>query len=170
MSLNNIQLPGFVYASLFKNLLVDLQETNDVKKEDMQTKIEFLGANGKHIIVVASDTEHKFLADEEMNFLNDLLKACHLTMADIAFINLSHHKGITYQRLIEELNASKILLFGITTQQLDLPFQIPFFQVQSYDEHAFMVAPALSEIQQNQQLKKQLWNSLQKIFNIQKQK
>lgn len=170
MTLNTIQLPGFLYTALYKKSLVDLR--GDKISEDLtsEIKIDFLGGNGKRIVFVANDTKNKFLADEQMIFLNDLLIACHLTMADIAFVNLYQNSSMTYQDLISKLDAQKILVFGITTQNLDLPFAIPFFQVQAYHEQVFMVGPSLEEIQGNVQSKKQLWNCLQKIFNIQKRK
>lgn len=171
MSLNNIELPGFLYVSLFKNHLVDLQRNSaNANDPSAAKKIDFLGGNGKKIIFVGNDSVNKFLADEQMTFLNDLLNACRLTMADIAFINFSRVNYITYQDVISELGAQKILIFGLPSQSLDLPFAIPLFQIQKYHEQVFMLGPSLQEIQQSVPLKKQLWNCLQEIFNIQKRK
>ncbi|MGH2565534.1 MAG: hypothetical protein ACRDE8_02555 [Ginsengibacter sp.] len=170
MSLDNIHLPGFLYVSMFKNYLVDLKPNKDNKTAAPQVTVGFLGGNSQNILLVTKDIQNKFLADDQMKFLNDLLNACNLTMADIAVVNIYEKNGLTYQDLKKELIPKKILLFGVAAKELDLPFEIPFFQVQNFHEQLYIICPSLEEIQLNKDLKKQLWNSLQKIFNIQKQK
>lgn len=170
MSLDNIQLPGSLCLSLFKNSLVDLQLNHPGLVPLSKMKIDFLGGNDKDILFISTDLENKYMAEDEMIFLNDLLKACNFTMADIAFINFSSLKEITFNEINEQFAPKKILIFGITARELVLPFSIPIFQVQKFQEQVFLMCPALSEILHNKELKKLLWNSLQKIFNIQKNK
>ncbi|HSQ44143.1 MAG TPA: hypothetical protein VLM16_04050 [Ginsengibacter sp.] len=170
MSLDNIQLPAFLYQSIFKNNLVLLQSKNTIKSSKKESKLSFLGGNEKKIIFIGKDNRNKFLGDDQMKFLNDLLNACHLTMADIAFLNYREKYAFTYNDLTEQLSPKKVLIFGVSSRELDLPFEIPFFQVQNFHEQIYLISPALEEIQLNKELKKQLWNCFQKIFNIQKQK
>ena len=88
MSLDKIQLPGFLYGPLFRKNLVVIKpggHPDSLKKESK--KINFLGGNHKKIAFIGNDNQNKFLADDQMKFLNDLLNACNLTMADIAFLN-----------------------------------------------------------------------------------
>lgn len=170
MSLDNIQLAGFLYPSIFKNNLVVIQSKNTVKTLKKESKINFLGGNEKKIIFIGKDNQNKFLGDNQMKFLNDLLSACHLTMADIAFLNFRENNNLTYHDLTEQLSPKKVLIFGVTAKELDLPFAIPFFQVQNFHEQVYLISPPLEEIQHSKELKKQLWNCFQKIFNIQKQK
>ena len=87
MSLDNIQLHGFLYQSMFSNNLVDLKKDKANNFEEKEKLINFLGGNEKKIIFLGNDNQSKFLPDSQMNFLHDLLTACRLTMADIAFIN-----------------------------------------------------------------------------------
>ena len=105
-----------------------------------------------------------------MKFLYDLLTACQLTMGDIALVNFFHNNTITYRELMVQLQPKKILIFGISANDLDLPFTIPFFQMQNFQEQVYMISPSIEELQMNIELKKQLWACLQKIFNIRKQK
>lgn len=170
MSLNNIQLPGFLYQSMFRNNLVDLKSNSTVKIVKKKISIDFLGGNEKKIIFLANDIQSKFLADVQMKFLYDLLTACRLTMADIAFVNFFQNKTISYRELMLQFNPEKILLFGVSANELDLPFAIPFFQIQNFQEQVYLISPSFEELQLNKELKKELWGSLQKIFNIQKQK
>ena len=99
-----------------------------------------------------------------MKFLNDLLNACNLTMADIAFLNFRDTTAFTYVDVNDQLHPEKILIFGVLAKELDLPFEIPFFQVQNFHEQSYMFGPPLAEIQLDKELKKQLWASLQKNF------
>ncbi|HEY5390715.1 MAG TPA: hypothetical protein VIJ57_01275, partial [Hanamia sp.] len=60
--------------------------------------------------------------------------------------------------------SKKLLLFGVSSTQLELPFSIPFFQVQSFNDQLYMTAPPLKNFLNNKDLKKELWTSLQKLF------
>lgn len=163
MSLNDIQLSSYLCQSLFtKNLVGDTEPPNSSKKK--QITINSLGENKKSILFLVNNSQNKFLDDEEMNLLTNLLIACKLSMADIALANYYHFDKINYKELIDYFQSKKILLFGITTSELGLPFVIPDFQIQSYLEKLFMAAPSLREFINNKELKKALWTSLQKIF------
>jgi len=164
MDLNKITLSKRTQSLLYGNSLVCISAGN-VNKEN---KIDYLGNNEKRIIFIVNDPLNKFLDESQWKFFNDLLNACQLTMADIALINF-HHGKATYHEL-EQLNPGKLFAFGVSAMELDLPFNIPLFQKQNYQGQTLMLCPSLFEIQSSQPLKKQLWNHLRNIFNIQKQK
>ncbi|MGH2647442.1 MAG: hypothetical protein ACRDE8_07735 [Ginsengibacter sp.] len=163
MSIDNLQLPGFLYESMFKKNLIDLKSLNDSPKN---FKIDFLGGNEKNIVFLVNNSQSKFLADKELTFLSGLLTACRLTMADIALINFFQNRTFNYHELTNRLNPKKILIFDVPAANLDLPFTIPFFQVQNFHEQVYMLSPSLTELQINKDLRKKLWESLQKIFKI----
>src|ERR1035437_10035076 len=110
MSLDNIQLHGFLYQSMFRNNLVDLESHRADKVLKKQSEIDFLGGNEKKIIFLGNDNQSKFLSDLQMKFLYDLLTACQLTLADIAFVNFSRNNTITYRELLAQLDPKKILI------------------------------------------------------------
>jgi hypothetical protein len=169
MSLDKIQLPGFLLGPLFKRNLVLIKSgiVSDSPKKELK-EISFLGGNKKKIVFIGNDDQNKFLGDNEMKFLNDLLNACNLTMADIAFLNFHGSVEFSYLDINERLHPDKILIFGVSAKGLDLPFEIPFFQAQNFQDRLYMFAPPLNNIQLDKELKKRLWACLQKIFNIQK--
>ena len=72
----------------------------------------------------------------------------------------------------KQLQPEFLLLFGITALQIELPFTMPDYQVQQYDNCQIIIAPSLNDLnQQTQQAKaekKKLWKSLQKMFNLEK--
>jgi hypothetical protein len=59
-----------------------------------------------------------------------------------------------------------MLLFGVDTSDLELPFTIPFFQIQNFNSQEYLTAPALKDLLENKNLKKDLWKSLQKLFQL----
>jgi hypothetical protein len=170
MSIDNIPLPAFLIQSIFGNNLVDV--STDIAANDSKTDpgISFLGGNEKKIAFLFNDDKNKFLADMQVKFLYDLLAACKLTMADVALVNFFHNNTVTYRELTAWLQPKKVLMFGISANDLDLPFTIPFFQMQNFQEQVYMISPSIEEVQVNIELKKRLWACLQKIFNLEKQK
>ncbi len=168
MNLDKLQLPALLHKHIFRNYLVDLKPGINLTVLTSEPKVEFLGGNEKKIIFLFNDDKNKFLPDSQMKFLSDLLTACHLNMADIAIVNI-HNSKITYRNLTEQLQPEKILIFGVP-DILDLPFNIPFFQIQNYQLVTYITFPLIAVIQKDLELKKQLWVCLQKIFRIQSQK
>lgn len=184
MSFENIQLPDFLIADLYKDCLVELDDlkssnalsltqsfNQDTQEEVVAIKqpIAFLGENKQHIIVLVEDEETTILNHADLQFLTNVLKACHLTMGDIAIVNVQQ-QAITYTQLSEELKARVVLLFQVQPSVIHLPFSIPDFQPQPYAGVTYLKAPALKEINlptaEARLLKTSLWTNLQKIFSL----
>lgn len=162
MSLNKIQFSGYLCQNLYtKNLI---STTGISNTDNSKIKIGSLGGNQKKILFLVNNSTSKFLDDEEMILLTNLTTACKLSMEDIALVNYANCDNINYKDLIDYFQAQKILMFGIPFPEMDLPFIIPDFQIQSYGGKLFMAAPALNGFINNKDLKKDLWKSLQKIF------
>jgi len=163
MSLDKIHLPGFLWASLFKDTIVD---TNPPVDHPVQkTTIDFLGGNQKHVLFVTSHTGHKFIPDDQLHFLNNLLAACGLTMADIALINVASQSS-SYLEVKKQLHPKVVLLMGVTAPEMALPFAIPLFQVQRFQDQRYLICPSMQDLQHDKELKKQLWACLKKVFDL----
>ena len=165
MTLQNIKLPSIVISSLYKNCLVDLysEEKSLIEKTD---KINFLGGNGKPILVLVNNINVSFLPDNQLNFLLGILSACKLNMADIAIVNLSKTDNTEHKNLPGFFKAEVIILFGIEARALSLPFKIPDFQIQLFKNQKYLFSPALDVIEKDAHLKKKLWEALKNIFSI----
>jgi hypothetical protein len=170
MSIDKVPIPAFLYQSLFGKNLVNVKAETANNPIKASPAISFLGGNEKKIIFLVDDAQNKFLADGQVKLIYDLLTACQLTMADIALVNFSYNKLLTYKELTNQLQPKKVLIFGVSAGDLGLPFTIPFFQIQNFQEQVYMLGPAVHDLQLSTELRKQLWACLQKIFNIQKQK
>ena len=162
MSLHKIQFSDYLCQHLYaKNLIQTSLISNN---GNSKIKISSLGGNQKKTLFLVNNSATKFLDDEEMVLLTNLTTACKLSMEDIALVNYFNCDNKNYKYLIDYFQAEKILMFGIPLTEMDIPFIIPDFQIQSYSGKLFMAVPALNEFINNQDLKKDLWKCLQKIF------
>lgn len=166
MSLDNIQLPAFLIQELYKNSLVEFESPKPVQKIEVKSSINILGNNRSKVIIVVENNEAAFLPDNQLNFLLGILSACKLTMEDVAIINIYINKAITYKAILLELKAEKIILFGVTPAQLNLPVEFPSYQIQQYNNQTYVTAAMLADIESDKTEKTKLWNCLKQIFAI----
>ncbi|MEP6615439.1 MAG: hypothetical protein ABJA57_02620 [Ginsengibacter sp.] len=163
MSLENIKLPPITLAHLYKNSLIFIEPE---QAKPTTNVLKYLGGNAKNIVLVIDNAETAFLPPEHLDFLLGILTACKLTMDDVALINMETQKPLHYHQIIETLNPSAILLFGVALSSLSLPFVIPDLQVQVFDQLKYLSAPSISQLQAQQDLKRNLWICLKKIFSV----
>jgi hypothetical protein len=180
-----IQLPDVVLADLYKDSIV-LAEENIVQLEKMPPQITnkkikdeqqekplnkkwFLGDNKKNIVILLKDASAVYINDEWLGTLSKLLAACKLNIGDVAIVNhLQHIK--TFNDLKELLQPQFVFMFAVTTNDIQLPFTIPHYQVQQYAECTFITAPIVTLKTDNTDLvkteKRKLWEKMKMIFSV----
>lgn len=163
MGLDNIQLSEQTCSILFNHNLIEDQPFTVKAESYDKIKINSLGENQKHVLFIVNDPFNKFLGDDEMELVTKLVAACKLSMTDIALVNFNLNK-FNYQQFNHQFQPKKILIYGISTAELELPFEIPHFQIQSFQQQVYVTLPSLSDFLGNTDLKKELWASLQKLF------
>ena len=182
MGLDDIKLSPFLVKKMFEKTLVVSSfnvEQNTKNKVSIITQeiepnvshiedinIPYLGKNTKHILILVNEDQHKFLGDEELSFLMNILKACHITMADAALVNAYADENVMYENLISIFKPTTILFIGTEPQALGFPVQIPMYQIQLYNKQQYLCAPSLQKLSSDKEEKKQLWIALKKIFSI----
>ena len=57
-----------------------------------------------------------------------------------------------------------ILMFGVEPSDIGLPFSIPDFQIQLYNNIQYHTAPSLDKLENDKQMKQLLWENLKKLF------
>lgn len=176
-----IQLPDFVIADLYKNSLVitdevhlaqavfPVYETIDpiVTKGSEAAPVLYLGGNEKGISVVVNNMQQRFLDDESLQLLTNILGAFKLTMNDIALFNIQQ-TPFSYKEIMAQFGANTCLLFGVSTQHVELPFQMPDYKVQTFDNCKFLCSASLEKMKgtmQEAKLEKtKLWMCLKSLF------
>jgi hypothetical protein len=171
MSLNKMQLPGSVIASLFRHALVLSDKKNNEEENLTGTKpaLNFLGSNLKKITLIVNSPRPFFLQDQYLLFFTKMLDACRLGINDVAIINHSTNP-ITIMELNQELNPKILLLFGLEPTAIKLPFNSPPFKIQVHNNCSYLYVPGLDELSQDTEegklLKSKLWVCLRKLFEI----
>ena len=182
MNANKIILPDFLIADLYKTSLADIDFSFEDEKSVhnpspaqnetpalVEGTIIYTGENLKNITLIVNQPETTDINQDDFVFLTNVLKACELSVADVAIINITKQE-ITYSEIKNLLAPRQIVLFDAEPSLIRLPFIIPAFQVQNYADTAIMFAPALSTLnmpdKQGKLLKTKLWNSLKQLFSI----
>jgi hypothetical protein len=163
MSLDNMLLTQQSCAVLYPHSLIENHDSKSESNSQSDLSISSLGRNQSHILFIINSSDYKFLSDDEMEVLGKLLTACNLSMANIALVNY-HFNQCDYQQFNQQFAPNKILIFGVKTTELQLPFDIPHFQVQPFQTQLYLTAPRFETFLKNTDLKRQLWASLQKLF------
>ena len=171
MSFKKLQLPDFLMAELYKDVLVEIESEEKVKKIKISNPVQqwFLGENKKHVVIAVKDDEAVFLRDEWLQFLSAILNACKLNLGDVAIINYAK-TNYSYLELTEKLSPEFLLLLDVTAKEIHLPFTVPHYQIQKYDQCSFLLTPSLLSMQGESKEakleKSKLWLSLKKMFAV----
>jgi len=167
MNLNNLKLSGALIKNLYPNVLIEetlsAPKLVQTPKKDLK---KYLGDNKRNITVISSFETVTHIPDTELEFLTSVLSACQLSLGDIAYVNIHNFPDQSLGSLISELNPGVVLLFGVGTEEIELPVRFPQFQKQQVKNTTYLAAPRLEEIQKDKELKKQLWGCLKTIFKI----
>lgn len=170
-------LPAFLLTSLYTNKLVIPTEIKAAaasaishpQRVPATESSWYLGENKKQVTIIVNQSSVAFLTDEQFTLLTGVLKACKLNMADVAIVNLANTSK-NFTQLHQTLNMRFLLLFDVTTSAIDLPFSIPLYQLQSYDQCQILQATSLNNMLGEgtaaKDEKMKLWNGLRKMFSL----
>ena len=174
MSLNNLILPDIIIAALFKNnlLAVDDQPVGAVyEREEVQASnsIPYLGEYLKRTVVFVNYPQEVYLPEAPLHFLASILKACNLTIADIAIINLAKIT-CSMELLQEQFSPAKLIFFNTSPADIFMNCSLPEFSIKNHQHLSLLKAPALDRLnQQNEDgklLKSKLWFCLKDFFSV----
>lgn len=182
------QLPEFVLAGLYKDTLVITEpstppsaklvvkgnEINSPEKPNVAEKqVEvpkwWLGSNHQKIAILVEDKANVFTSEKELEFLTNILKACKLSINDIALINYARTPR-SMEELIHDPGCTHFLLFGLSPAQLQLQFNFPQYQSQAVGQNQLLLAAPLGTMMSATPAAKaekmKLWNALQQFFHL----
>ena len=118
---------------------------------------DYLGENNKYFLLLVNYPEHKIMAPKELEALQAILSAKKMELNDVAIVNMHRYPSITVQQLKAYFACNKIVLFGISPTQL----QIPTLYSNQTTEHQgikLLATFAFSEMMDNVEKKKAFWN------------
>lgn len=154
---NNI-LHNEVLAALFKNsFLVDLStnKENSLEQNDEATQFE---------VLVFHHHAQKELPAPQFSLLEAILNACKLNTSQVMISCKNDTYATPLSKMLEKHQPQKIILFGVDPAAIGLPIHFPVFQIQQYQHAQYLHAPTLTELENDKQLKIQLWQKLKQLF------
>jgi len=182
------QLPEFVLAGLYKDTLVitepstppsaklvvkgnEINSPEKPKVAEKQVEVPkwWYGSNSQRIAILVEDKSNVFIGEKELEFLTNILKACKLSISDIALINYARTPR-SLEELIHDPGCTHFLLFGLSPAHLQLQFNFPLYQPQAVEQNQLLLAAPLSSMMSTSPAAKaekmKLWNALQQFFQL----
>mgnify|MGYP001598367340 FL=1 len=168
MDLNHIELNPDLVADLYSSHLIQQNEAvaPTTPKSSKKSDWIYIGNNEKNVLLLVNYLNQKELTPQQLSFLNKMMKACKITLSDVALMNMSQNPDANYKILQEYFKSQIVLLFGIEPISFGLPLSFPHFQVQSFANCSFLFTPAIEELEKDDVLKSKLWVCLRRIFSI----
>ena len=129
------------------------------------TTFATLGANAQGVVLLVRLPPEQFQKLPRNVFLNKLLQAIQLVMADVVLVNVEGPYPVALQNLRKEIAATHILAFGknlldvaVRTTQIYEPVQFPAVGL------AYLAGAEVAMVEYDVSLKKRLWGGLQRMF------
>lgn len=174
------KLPLSVIAQLYKNNLIlagtsaksaPANKIKDIKNTSAKQVNEptWLGKNQQNITIVLEDEVNKFIGEDNLSFLINILNACKLTPDDIAIVNI-YRNAVDFTKIKATLNPRVMIFFDVLPESIDLQMQITPYAAAEISGVTLLAASNLSELNggtANQKAEKaKLWQALKKIFSL----
>lgn len=118
--------------------------------------------NAKNTLIVVHSTDI-----DSLEFLTKILKAINFDITqDVILLSIDKGQKVRLTDIKKNVNNSieNVLLFGISSDELGVQFNLPSYYSLKINNTNFLRADALATVSKNQTKKKQLWQSLQKMF------
>ena len=129
------------------------------------TTFATLGANAQGVVLLVRLPAERFKKLPRNVFLNNLLKAIGLVMADVVLVNVEGPYPVALSTLRKEIAATHIMAFGknlldvaVRTTQIYEPVQFPAVGL------SYLAGAEVAMIEYDTSLKKRLWAGLQRMF------
>ncbi|GAB3308190.1 hypothetical protein ACFQT0_16575 [Hymenobacter humi] len=131
----------------------------------MLTPFTTLGDNAQGVILLFRLPPEQFAKLHRNVFLNKMLQALGLVMADVVLVNVESHLPVALVNLRRELAATHIVAFGknlldatIRNTQIYEPVQFPSLGL------SYLASATVDLVEYDVSLKKRLWPGLQAMF------
>ena len=177
MGINDLKLSDTVVAALYRETLVGQDVPAPPEKiakpslslEIVDTGYPFLGENLRSICFLVSYPDDEFIPEEQLCFLLKILQACKCGLDDIALINTKNYP-VEINNLKSRLNPRIIFLWGETPIVNGIDQEFPDMTISTWESISFVPVRQAELMSRNNPqglaLKRILWVSLKKLFNL----
>ncbi|MCC6684369.1 MAG: hypothetical protein IT247_04800 [Bacteroidia bacterium] len=171
-------MDGFNSLLADKNALTLLYEDKLylIKSEQQTQKLPDDDKGHKMEPGISSPDSHKgivfiYRGDEELDqseqqlFSDMITKGLKLPLNEVMLLRIPLADAVTFEKLKEKYQAFKMILFGMSADDLGLTQLIPKYKVTQVDGLCkLLAADSLEKIARDLNIKKQFWASLQEMF------
>ncbi|MCF2486540.1 hypothetical protein [Dyadobacter sp. CY347] len=121
----------------------------------------------QHSILILMDTpKQKEMAASESLFLDNILKAVGHSVEKADVLNYSFLKGPDARKVLSEKKTNFFITFGVPLIKLHLDLLLMPYTPKVVDGVWFLLTDPLHVIEADRNLKKKLWQALQKMFEM----
>ena len=144
-----------------ENVATDTPTDQEIKLEAVEEPIPIKGNFSKGILVIHEEAN---LNAEVMDMLVKMLNACGHSMSEVGLLAAENLENRSLEEF-KALNAHVVLKFGRIKHPIN---QLPInsYEIHTEEETEYLFADALTSIAEDKGLKRQLWGTLQLLFNL----
>lgn len=163
MSLKAVEIDPYLLAGLYPQPMIPRMDRQE--SEEPETRpVPFLGKNLRQVLLVVQNPDQAFVAENIFTMLSKLLNACGLSMEDVALVNKAHLQEKESERLVQQFNPHKVILFGTRLPGLseNQPRNKP------WDEGGMelLYTDTLEAMDLDPELKMPFWIAVKRFFNL----
>jgi len=153
------QFAGEEQSSQPPSVAVDIKGT---LAEAEAVAFDYHGENNKYFAILVNYPSHQYMAPKELEALQSILGAKKMEIKDVAIVNLNKYPTASFQQLKSFLVSSRMVLFGINPQTLQLP-SIPSNQITEHGGVKILATFAFGEMMADVDKKKIFWNVMKNL-------
>ena len=177
MGINDLQLTSELIASLYPEILIsgqdpgpDISMAKSPDDKPATTPVyAFLGKNLRSLSILVSCPGVEFIPGEQLIFLEKILAACKYSLDDIALIN-TYQQPVNIENLKNQLHPDIVFLWGKQTPIPGLPESLEDMSISTWGSIRVLSVTQVElmsgDSAEGLALKRILWSSLKKIFNL----
>lgn len=120
------------------------------------TEFSYIGENNKYFLILIDDANNKEISPLHKETLLKIMGAKSLELRDLAVLNLNHYQNTNINELKDFFSCSKLVLFGINPQRINLP-SMGANKVENYLNIKLFSTFSIEEMINDVNKKKEFW-------------
>ncbi len=117
----------------------------------------------KHKVLLLADED---LSPGDLLFLEKILKAVNLDIEGVDLLNVYGVSDVDFAAVLRNKYINHFITFGVPFQRINLDIMMDRYHPIRFDGITFLMADSLPVIEANPTLKRLLWNSLKRVFEL----
>jgi DNA polymerase III psi subunit len=117
----------------------------------------------KHKVLLLADED---LSPSDLLFLEKVLKAVNLDINGVDLLNVYGVRDVDFRQVLSGKVINHFITFGVPFSRINLDIMLDRYHPIRFDGITFLLVDSLPVIEANQTLKRKLWESLKRVFEL----